>query len=141
MVFGFAVTAASRFFSPAMYGVHGGPGSTFSFFFWNAAFLVTLFDVSGLSFFLVSVFILVASWHFVLLLEKVLSDSSSKARFQAKHLAILMPAGLACELPDAESSYSTFGRFPARLGRDERTTCMYQRLVSIRPSSAEIVCA
>src|SRR5262245_700008 len=65
VVFAFAVAAASGFFPTMMNGIHCGPGTALSFFFGDAAFLVSLFDVSSLTFLFVGIFVLVTSWHFV----------------------------------------------------------------------------
>jgi hypothetical protein len=63
MILGFAVAAASRLLSAMMDRVYRGPGATFGFVFRHALFSITFFNVLGLSFFLVRVFIFISPWH------------------------------------------------------------------------------
>jgi hypothetical protein len=65
VIFAFAVSATAGLLAAMMNCINGGPGTTFGFVFRYATLLVTLFDVTGLAFLFVCVFVLVTSWHFI----------------------------------------------------------------------------
>jgi hypothetical protein len=65
VVLALAIAATARLLAAVMHSVNGCPRAPLSFSLRNSALLVTFFDVSGLSFLIVGVFVFVASWHFV----------------------------------------------------------------------------
>jgi len=57
------LAAGTAFLSAAAFLIDCGPGTAFSLVVRDSAFLVTFFNVLGLTFLFVGIFVLIASWH------------------------------------------------------------------------------